>query len=65
MRQAHWAHMETIIAFSLPIQRLDERAPMRKRLSGVCGRIHQVFLPSADSGGEIHSSAEKKADIRY
>ena len=32
MRQAYWAYMETVIDFSSPIQRPDERATKQKRL---------------------------------
>ena len=31
MRQAYWAYMETIINFSSPMQRPDDRAPKQKR----------------------------------
>ena len=65
MRQAYWAYLETIFAFSSPIQRPDDHATEQKRSWSF---IRSLWKDSSGvsplrSEGEIHSSAEKKAEI--
>ena len=59
MRQAYWAYMETIIDFSSPIQRPDDRAPKQKRFWSF------IRSQRKDASGvaPLRSESEKKAEI--
>ena len=65
MRQAYWAYMETIIDFSSPIERPDDRATKQKRFWSFIRSLREDSsgISPLRSEGEIHSSAEKKAEI--
>ena len=64
MRRAYWAYMETMIDFYSPIESPDERATKQKRIwSFISLRKDSSGVSPLRSEGEIHSSAEKKAEI--
>ena len=64
MRQAYWAYMETIIDFSSPRERPDDRATKQKWFWSFirCLWKDSSGVSPLRSEGEIHSSAEKKAE---
>ena len=65
MRQAYWAYMGTIIDFSSPIERPDDLATKQKRFWSFIRSLQKDSsgVSPLRSKGEIHSSAEKKAEI--
>ena len=65
LRQAYWAYMETIIDFSSPIQRPDDRAPKQRRFWSFIRSLQKDSsgVSLFRSEGEIHSSAGKR--LRY
>ena len=65
MSQAYWAYMETIIDFSSPIERPNDHVTKQKRFWSFIRSVRKDSsgVSPLRSEGEIHSSAEKKAEI--
>ena len=65
MKQAYWAYMETIIDFSSPIERPNDHATKQKHFWSFIRSVQKDSsrVSPLRSESEIHSSAEKKAEI--